>query len=191
MRATRPWLALVVTLVSLGTWHSATQAGDTIKTRATLRGIESVYVQVAPFDPELQKELRSGGLTHEGVRQAVERKLEQGGIKVLREEELQKSQYHGLLDVNLQVLSPETQRKYKYTVEGAQISKDAPVERYFYSVDIELRQAVSLVRDPGINEVAPTWSTGSVGLRRLTRIEGDIKDQIDKFISAYVIVNPK
>ncbi|UCG80804.1 MAG: hypothetical protein JSV60_00545 [Desulfobacterales bacterium] len=191
MRATKHGMALVATFVSLGMWYFAAEAGDTIKTRGTLRGLESVYVQIVPFDPELQKELRTGGLTHERVRQAVERKLEQGGIKVLREEDLQKSQGHGILDVNLQILSPETQKKYKYTVEGAQISKDAPVERYFYSVDVELRQAVSLLREPGIKEVAPTWSTSTLGLRRVARIESDIKDQVEKFISAYRIVNPK
>jgi hypothetical protein len=76
-------------------------------------------------------------------------------------------------------------------VNGDQLSKDTPVQRYFYAVYIELRQAVSLLRDPGIKEIAPTWSTSSLGLRRLARIESDIKDQIDKFISAHVIVNPK
>jgi hypothetical protein len=167
------------------------QAGDTIKTRTTLRGVESVYVQVATFDPELQKELRSGGLTHEAVRQAIESKLEAAGIKVVREEDLQKSEYYGILHVNLQILSPETQRKYQYTIDGAQISKDAPVERYFYSVDIELRQTVSLLRDPGIKEISPTWSTSSLGLRRIARIDSDIKDQVEKFISAYRLANPK
>jgi hypothetical protein len=110
MGAMKPWLALVVTLVSFGIWHSVTQAGDTMKTRRTVRGLESVYVQVEPFDPELQKELKKGGLTHESLRQAVERELEKAGIRVLREEDLQKSQYHGILDVNLQILSPETQK---------------------------------------------------------------------------------
>jgi hypothetical protein len=191
MRATKTWLVLVLTLVSFGVWYSATHAQDTIKTGATLRGIESVYVRVAPFNSELQKELRTGGLTHQAVRQIVERKLEKEGIKVLREEELQKSQYHGVLDVNLEILSPETQKKYKYTVDGAEYSRDASAQRYFYAVDVELRQAVSLLRDPGIKEIAPTWSTSTLGLRRLTRIEGDIEDQVDKFISTYVIANPK
>lgn len=191
MRAMKPWLALVVILVSFGLWYSATQAGDTMKTRRTVRGLESVYVEVEPFDPELQKELKKGGLTHELLRQAVERELEKAGIRVLREEDLQKSQYHGVLYVNLQILSPETHKAFKYTVNGGQLSKDAPAQRYFYALDIELRQAVSLLRDPGIQEIASTWSTSSVGLRRLARIESDIRDQVDRFISAYGVVNPK
>lgn len=190
MRATKPWLTLVVILVSFGMWYSVTQAEDTMKTRVTVRGLESVYVQVEPFDPELQKELKKGGLIYESVRQAVERKLEKGGIRVLHEEDLQKSQYHGILYVNLQILRPDTQKKW-YTVNGVHVSKDGPVERYFYAVDIELRQTVSLLRDPVVKGLATTWSTGSLGFRRLSRIQMDVADQVDTFASAYLSVNSK
>ena len=44
MRATKPWLTLVMTLVSFGMWYTVTQAEDTMKTRVTVRGLESVYV---------------------------------------------------------------------------------------------------------------------------------------------------
>ena len=189
MKGTKFWLALVVTLVSFGMWNSATQAEDTTNTRATLRGIEGVCVQVKHFDPELRVQLGKGGLTEEALQIAVERKLEAAGIKVLSEEKISKSDCPAFLYVNFQILVPET--KFTYTVEGEQISKDKPVERYFYGVDIELRQMVSLKRDPVVQGLATTWSVGSMGYRRLTRIQGDVMDQVDTFVTAYSAMNPK
>jgi hypothetical protein len=114
--------------------------------------------------------------------------MEKGGIKVLQEEDLQKSQYCGILYVNLQILRPDTEKKW-YTVNGVHVSKDGPAQRYFYAVDIELRQTVSLLRDPVVKGLATTWSTGSLGFRRLSRIQMDVAEQVEAFASAYSSVN--
>jgi hypothetical protein len=175
---------VVLTMLLASAW-----ASDDTKSRATLRGIDAVYVLVENMDPELRAELRKRGLTVTGLEAGVKRKLETAGLKVLSEQDFRMAPYPSVLYVNLQILMPET--KYGYTVEGEQISREKPAERYFYRVDVELRQMASLLRDPAIKGSAATWSVASMGLRRLARIEGDVMDQASTFVNAYVAMNPK
>ena len=180
---------LMATILVSAIWQASTWASDDTKSRATLRGVDAVYVLVENLDPELRAELRKGGLTEAGLEAAVERRLETAGLKVLSEEALRTAPHPCVLYVNLQILMPET--KYGYSVEGEQISKDKPADKYFYRVDIELRQMASLLRDPLIKGSAATWSVRSMGFRRLARIQGDVMDQVTTFIDAHVAVNPK
>lgn len=170
---------------------SETAAADDIKARSTLQGLQAAYIQVEPFDVELQKQLRKEGLTRESVQQLVERELEKADIRIVREEDLYTSQGHGVFYVNVQILPPEVHRKYKYTVEGEQISKDEAAERQFYAIGIELRQTVVLLRDPAVQQSAATWSRSSLGFRRISRIEADLKDQIQAFVQACSAANAK
>ena len=164
-------------------------AGDDTKTRSTLRGLEAVFVQVAPFDFDLEKELSKGGLSRSSVQKTVERELEKGGIKVLYEEDLQKSTQYGVLHVTVDILPPEVWKKFKYTVDGEKISKDISEEKYVYAVSVELGQIVILLRDPAIQQRATTWSRSSLGFRRVSRIESDLRDQVVGFVEAYAAAN--
>jgi hypothetical protein len=190
MKNTKSWFTLLVALVTLGTFSALAHGRDSVKTRATLHGIESIYVQVENLDADLRPELVAGGLTEHRLQTAIEQKLKEAGIKVVPEAEYHDSQAVGILYVNLRVLKPEIPKKW-YTVNGAHVSKDGPVERYSYAVDVELRQATSLVRDPAVKQMATTWSTSSFGLRRLIRIEADVISQAERFVSAYQVANPK
>lgn len=189
MTGKRLLIALTVALVALATLYTFAWARDDTKSRATLRGLEAVQVQVEHFYLELREQLKKEGLTEDGLLTAVERKLQTAGIRLLSEEEPQKSHFPSVLYLNLQILVPEV--KYTYTVEGEQISKDKPAERHFYRVDVELRQMASLLRDPLVKGSVTTWSTGSMGFRRLPRIQTDVMDQVDAFISAYSGGGPK
>jgi hypothetical protein len=63
-----------------------------------------------------------------------------------------------------------------------------------YCEHVSLRQYVLLDRDRSIRLRATTWSTGGIGMvgrRKLSEIRGDIKDDADKFLNAYLSVNPK
>jgi len=180
---------LMATILVLAIWQASTWASDDTKSRATLRGVDAVYVLVENLDPELRAELRKGGLTEAGLEAAVERRLETAGLKVLSEEALRTAPHPSVLYVNLQILMPET--KYGYTVEGQQISRDKPAEKHFYKIDVELRQMASLLRDPLIKGSAATWSVGSMGFRRLARIQGDVMDQVERFVDACVAMNLK
>jgi hypothetical protein len=190
MRITRPCFAIVLTLVTLGMLNLPVLGIDNIKTRAALRGLEGVNLQVENLDADLRPELNKGGLTENRLQTAIEQKLKEAGIRVFSEAEYQESEAVGILYVNLRILKPEILKKW-YTVNGANVSKNGPVERYSYAVDVELRQATSLLRDPAVKQMAATWSTSSFGLRRLIRIETDVISQVDKFTSAYRAANPK
>ena len=164
---------------------------DDRQSPSMLRGLQAVCVQVENLDPELKRELKKGGLTEDTLQTVIERKLEVAGIKVLSCEEFKKSDFGGMLYVNVRILMPETLQKYTYTVDGERVPKGGPTGRYLYSIDVDLRQTVSLLRDPDVKGLSTTWSTGSLGFRRLDRIQADVTEQIQTFISAYMGLNPK
>jgi hypothetical protein len=166
-------------------------AMDDRESRPMLQGLQAVCVHVENLDPELKKELKKGGLTEDTLQNVVERKLEAAGVKVLSCEEFKKSDFAGMLYLNVRILMPETLQKYTYTVDGERVPKGGATERYLYRIDVDLRQMVSLLRKPDVRGLSTTWSTGSLGFRRLNRIQADVMEQIQTFIGAYTGVNPK
>ena len=66
---------------------------------------------------------------------------------------------------------------------------------YAHSSRVEFRQDVRLDRDPNIQiPAATTWSAaavGAVGRNDLRSIRDSIKDCVDRFINAYLSVNPR
>lgn len=63
-----------------------------------------------------------------------------------------------------------------------------------YAILVELKQHVSLIRDGSLVRGATTWDTVIVGMVPTSNIQPirfDIKDKVDKFINAYLSVNPK
>jgi hypothetical protein len=191
MDGTKRWFTLIVATFGLLGSHFFALATGPVKASATFRGLQTVYVQLETLDPQLKRELTKGGLKEDLLQLTIERRLQTAGLKVLSEEEFRKSDYKSMLYVNLEFLMPEALRKYSYTVDGEQVAKQGRIERYFYRVDVELRQMVSLLRDPDVRELATTWSAGSLGYRRLSRIQADVMDQVDKFIDAYLSANRK
>jgi hypothetical protein len=189
MKEMRLLTALMVAVLGVAGLFAFTWAGDDTKSRAMLRGLGPISVEVKDFDLDIRDQLKRGGLTEDGLLAAVERKLQTAGIKLLSEEDLQKSHSPCVLYVKLQILVPEV--KYTYNVEGEQTPKDKSAERHFYRVDVELRQLASLLRDPLMKGEVTTWSSASMGFRRLPRIQADVMDQVDAFISAYSGGNPK
>ena len=62
-------------------------------------------------------------------------------------------------------------------------------KKYIYAIRLNLRQLVSLKRDPSAEAFSITWQAESVGMRRLSLIKDDIKSLVDVFIEAYVSEN--
>ena len=62
-------------------------------------------------------------------------------------------------------------------------------------MDVELRQRVTLIQNPSMRVLAPTWSAagviGTVGYQKLGSLREDVRDLTDQFINAYLAANPK
>jgi hypothetical protein len=169
----------------------STMTDEDPKALPFLRGLNAVHVQVKDIDPELGNELRRAGLVEDQVQIAVERRLEKAGIIVQTDEQCRKSAVKAVLVIKLELLLPEAVEKVRYTLteEGERVRKPPEDPKYAYRTDVVLRQNVSLVRETAIQGMAITWSAGSVGYRRLIRVQADLMDQVNKFIDAYKAAN--
>ncbi|MDH4010340.1 MAG: hypothetical protein OEU55_06445, partial [Desulfobacterales bacterium] len=73
---------------------------------------------------------------------------------------------------------------------GDIIEKVDVKKKYIYAIRLNLRQLVSLKRDPSAEAFSITWQAESVGMRRLALMKDDIKSLVDVFIEAYTSENP-
>ena len=118
---------------------------------------------------DLSAEAKKTGLTDEELRTDVELKLRLAGIKI----EPKSLQY---LYIDITFLLGET-------------------ERYAFVVRVNFRQMVRLQRDPSILLVATTWSDGGIAMGPGGDLRDNcramVRDYVDKFVNAYLSVNPK
>jgi hypothetical protein len=159
-------IVLVLALAATG------YAIDIEYSRQSLKGLRGVCVAVADLRPEVKQ----AGLTVEMIQTDAELKLRLAGIRVLTADDCAKEPGQPLLLLNA-------------TVSG-------PPPYWRFSVTVALSQMVQLIRDPAIVVPADTWS--EVGVNGLApaaampdMIRSGSKDLVDKFINAYLSVNPK
>jgi hypothetical protein len=161
--ATRPRLALSAIAVLLLASGSRLFASDSKYARETLRGINGVSVLVEGLDADAVRD----GLTRDQIQTDVELRLRKAGINVVTE-----GSPRLYIDANL--------------------LKDTNV--YIYDCSVALEQFVT-VETNGVSAIAPTWSgaiTGRVGSSKMPRaIRDEVGDLVDKFVNAYLSVNPK
>jgi hypothetical protein len=160
--------------VLLVTTTAATAQGDDEYTRKSLRGLKGVQVVVEGIKPEAE----ASGLYAAAILTDVELKLRQAGIKVLTGAEAR--------------VAPG--QPYLYVQVG--LASNPKTELYAFFIRVELCQDVQLLRDPsslagGIATWSPAGTVGTVGKENLRTLRDNIKDQVDKFINAYLSVNPK
>jgi predicted secreted protein len=160
-------ICALVTLLSIIAW------GDEVG-RSSLSGLTGVFVVVE----EVSESVENAGLTQHQLKNDVELRLHQAGIKALSMEESFKWPGHPVLHV------------YVICVPSSDNSMFA------ISVQVKFCQDVYLARDPKIGCIAATWSapilTGfsdKSGLRNLVREY--LPDCIDEFINDYLEANPK
>jgi hypothetical protein len=143
--------------------------GDTTEERASLKGIKSVCVIVE----DIKKDSDSGGLTIDQIQIDVELRLRKAGIAVAD----RKSGCPIILDVNLTV---------------SKLDDVGPL--YLYNGDVAVMQYVKTVANNNLS-VATTWSKntfGVVGSKVVaTQVRSSLGDVVDKFLNAYLSVNPK
>ena len=150
---------------------SSAVASDAKSNRASLRGLEGVYVKVDGLTPEIEKE----GLTKALIRKDVYSKLQASGIRILSKEKWFDVMGSPHLYVNINCL------KLRETKE------------YIYSIRIAFRQNAYPEREPVLILGAATWSVGGiVGITyRFDKIRSSVRGRVDEFIRAYLSVNPK
>jgi len=187
------FVCLIAVLFSIFLFSgSFCQADDRARDRATLRGIQSIIVKVHSLEAEWQTELGKVGLSESALESFIEQHLQKAGIHVLDEEASSQSVFEGVLNVRLKFSDPEPAKKQFPTDDksGDIIEKVDVKKRYIYAIRLNLRQLVSLKRDPSTEAFSITWQAESVGMRRLALIKEDIKSLVDVFIEAYISENP-
>jgi hypothetical protein len=165
--ASRGWLAAGIAGILPGIVFALgfpAWALDAPQARATLKGITAIKVVVESLGPDVEKD----GLTSEQVRAEVEQRLGQAGITV----DPSAAEY---LYVKISTVKP-------------------PSGFYAYSLHIEFRQPVSLLRDSSVVAYAITWDAGrigTVGAANLRNLRNSVAGTVDEFITAYREQNPK
>jgi hypothetical protein len=160
---------ICLTMVFLvGISSPTVRAQDSESTRATLKGITAVYVVVE----ELRDSAKVLGLTKDAIRTDVELKLRLAGIRVVETtEEWAKLTGSPFLYVNVNVLDG-----------SARVA----------NVEVELDQDALLARNGEFASGVTTWSAGGVLVNPdVQYIRDRIKDAVDKFLNAWLSVNPK
>ena len=157
-------MALLIGVNSPFVW-----AQDTEDRRETLKGMSAVEVLVESL-PDGAKVL---GLTEESIQTDVELKLRLAGMRVLKPEEWTKTPGFPYLYVEVSVLA----------------AKDGSTACY---IAVELHQNALLERNGQFVAGATTWDTSFIGLNQDAQdIRNKVKDHIDKFLNAWLSVNPK
>ena len=158
-------LALVISL--LAGRASSSRADDT--EIPLLRGLKEVFVEVEALDFRAERE----GLTTEHLKEDAVNKLKMAGMKVQSEKESMTTPGNPRLHIMVKVLGTAT-------------------GDYAAHIRVELREAVSLVRHPGMEVFTSTWTTGKFGVTHsLADVRQQEQELIDKFVNEYLAANPK
>jgi hypothetical protein len=167
MKNTIRAIGVVVFLISFLVGSVVYGMGDNWQTRATLQGFESVQVLVK----ELNRDAKKMGLTEAELKTDIESKLKNEGIRVLGE----MGREHGNPILYLVIKS------VKATSRGGSA----------FHIDLSFWQDVRIARS-GESTRAPTWSISGIGVTQKKKvIENSVEDFADRFISAWLAVNPR
>ncbi len=169
------WIALIAIVLLLGPIEAGVFASeDNEPNSVTLEGIRHIYVRVA-MDTEIEKR----GLRADQLKQDTEQQLREAGIKILTEEDfsrLKGSVRYPLAGLDVIITLIDIQE----------------MELDIYDIVVKIRQVVFLARRPVIKIFAPTWKEHAVfQSESLGLIREKLKESVDKFLAAYLSVNPK
>jgi hypothetical protein len=160
-------LAVLGGLIGLPALGRCADDGDFA--RATLRGLQGVYVLIEDMKPDIER----AGLTTQQLQTDVEGQLRHAGLPVLTKDQAFRVQGAPFLYVYVHLLPH-------------------PIGLTAYSILVEVNQRASLDLT-GSSAYVSTWSVqrlGTVGSRHLAKIQNDIRSQVDHFINVYHSVNP-
>ena len=155
---------------------SISYAADDAYSRESLRNLEGVEVLVGI---EKSTSITKLKLTKRQLRTDAELKLRLAGINVIPAEELSYSHGIPMLYIGLNIIS----------------NKDESL--YVYGSRAEFTQAVTLYRENHVlHPTAITWDSVAIGFitgssNPEETMRESLKNHIDRFINAYLSVNPK
>ena len=135
--------------------------------RASLKGLQGIAVSV--ILPDRAEQI---GLFERHLISDIEPQLRLAGIKVMTKEEVLNVKGTPFIEVSITTFK-ESQGMFSYFIS------------------IGFIQDVSLGRDPLIGLQGITWIHGALGYGDKTNVRNSIKDLMNKFIDAYLSVNPK
>ncbi len=140
-------------------------------TRESLAGLSGVFVDVTGVMPPGQSDV-----TRAGLKTDIELQLRRADIRVVNRVEAMSTP--GIPHLVLKVTT----------------HKDVAGYIYAFGIELNLVQAVVLLRDSKLVGRGTTWSTGAVGLvgaQSLLRILPSVWDRMDQFVKDYRTANPK
>lgn len=159
-----------VTLVLASTSGPAEQSAEPPE-RESLKGVTGVEVLVDPLDVEVEQL----GLQTDRLQKEIQQRLQKAGVNVLTERERLKTPTAATLVIRVDTLHDR-------------------IGRYFYSIDMFVRQRVRLETQAGSELSAVTWmkvgSIGTVADDNIKPIEAQVLQKADQFIKDYLAVNP-
>jgi len=140
-------------------------ADDDTTSRQSLKGIKSIAVVIGPLDSDELTE----GLTVDQLQTDVELRLRKAGVSVV------------------------TSGPTVVLLVDTNFLKNANTGLYAYYCEVKVLQLVTAPNATSL--VAPTWSKSiliMVGSANLSSsVRGRVGDLVDKFLNAYLSVNPK
>ncbi|MCE9536938.1 MAG: hypothetical protein K8R65_11095 [Nitrospirae bacterium] len=162
---------LVVTCsLTLALTPSYAERPAEVTERELLRGLSGVEVLVEPFSLDFEE----GGLQTMTLQNDIRQRLQRAGVKVFTERERLSAQAGALLVVRLDAVHDRS-------------------GRYFYSIDLLLKQRVRSGGHDAPELSAATWmKSGGIGIvadDNVKYVEDRVRRKVDEFIKDYQAVN--
>jgi hypothetical protein len=152
---------------------STAVASDSEIDRASLKGLTGVFVLVEELNPPEEQ----AGLKAADIQTDVEEKLRLAGIPLLSKAEGVSTPGMPTLYISVSVASSATS------------------DLWPFNIDVDLEQNASLTRSSEIFvPTAITWHVGAIGgvaKSDVPSIRDRVRGQVDRFVRAYLAVNPK
>ncbi len=137
-----------------------------------LRGLPGVHL----FVGDIKKDAEKDWLRKDKIQSDVERKLRSAGIRILTQEEWRKLPGWPFLSISVATFKGHGSSMYAFVVE------------------IALREQVTAIRN-GRSLTASTWESDVIGTARAANlaeyVRENVRDEVDKFVNAFLTVNPK
>lgn len=131
-------------------------------TRDTMRGLKGIAVIVETLRPEAEAD----GLSMEDLHSDTVDKLMAAGILVLAQDDWAQTPGRPWLYVSVNTM------KYLAT--------------HFFSVDVQLKQEVSLPRSPSIVTSCSTWEVGSIGFAAPQSLSDKIRSSVGAYVDHFI-----